>query len=100
MPADTNPYGGVFGGWLMSQMALAAGRSPRASQRQMRGGRGGRLSFTGALKVGDEIAVYADLDQAGPQSMTHRRRRAVARERDGETAIRRGDGRIHLRRAG
>src|SRR3546814_9692291 len=23
MPADTNPYGGVFGGWLMSQMALA-----------------------------------------------------------------------------
>ena len=21
-PADTNPYGGVFGGWLMSQMAL------------------------------------------------------------------------------
>ena len=25
MPADTNPYGGVFGGWLMSQMALAAG---------------------------------------------------------------------------
>ena len=25
MPADTNSYGGVFGGWLMSQMALAAG---------------------------------------------------------------------------
>ena len=25
MPTDTNPYGGVFGGWLMSQMALAAG---------------------------------------------------------------------------
>jgi len=25
MPADTNPYGGVFGGWLMGQMALAAG---------------------------------------------------------------------------
>lgn len=21
MPADTNPYGGVFGGWLMAQMA-------------------------------------------------------------------------------
>ena len=25
MPKDTNPYGGVFGGWLMSQMALGAG---------------------------------------------------------------------------
>ncbi len=25
MPADTNPYGGVFGRWLLSQMALCAG---------------------------------------------------------------------------
>ena len=24
MPADTNPYGGVFGGWLISQMARAS----------------------------------------------------------------------------
>ena len=24
MPTDLNPYGGVFGGWLMSQMALGA----------------------------------------------------------------------------
>ena len=34
MPADTNPYGGVFGGWLMSQMALAAGS---LASRQARG---------------------------------------------------------------
>ena len=25
MPTDLNPYGGVFGGWLMAQMALGAG---------------------------------------------------------------------------
>ena len=25
MPADTNPAGDIFGGWLMSQMDLAAG---------------------------------------------------------------------------
>ena len=25
MPTDLNPYGGVFGGWLMSQLALGAG---------------------------------------------------------------------------
>src|ERR1700728_917422 len=24
MPADANPYGDIFGGWLMSQMDLAA----------------------------------------------------------------------------
>ncbi len=23
MPADTNPYGGVFGGWLMARVMLA-----------------------------------------------------------------------------
>ena len=25
MPADTNPRGDIFGGWLMSQMDLAGG---------------------------------------------------------------------------
>ena len=25
MPTDLNPYGGVFGGWLMAQMALGSG---------------------------------------------------------------------------
>ena len=25
MPADTNPNGDIFGGWLVSQMDLAAG---------------------------------------------------------------------------
>ncbi|HEY6916303.1 MAG TPA: acyl-CoA thioesterase, partial [Allosphingosinicella sp.] len=25
MPGDANPYGDIFGGWLMSQMDLAAG---------------------------------------------------------------------------
>ena len=30
MPADTNPYGGVFGGWLMGQMGSPAGSFARA----------------------------------------------------------------------
>ena len=25
MPGDANPYGDIFGGWLMSQMDLAGG---------------------------------------------------------------------------
>jgi acyl-CoA thioesterase YciA len=29
MPADTNPAGDIFGGWLMAQMDLAAGNSHR-----------------------------------------------------------------------
>ena len=44
MPADTNPYGGVFGGWLMGQMGLACGSfASRHTRRQGGGGRGGHI---------------------------------------------------------
>lgn len=40
MPANTNPSGDIFGGWLMSQMDLAAGNmAGRVSQ-----GRGATVS--------------------------------------------------------
>ena len=84
MPADTNPYGGVFGGWLMSQMALAAGS---LASRHARGKcvvvAADGLRFTGAPKVGDEISVYAELIKQGRTSMRIAVE-AVARERDGE----------------
>ena len=84
MPTDTNPYGGVFGGWLMSQMALAAGS---LASRHARGKcvvvAADELSFTGAPKVGDEISVYAELSKQGRSSMTIAVT-AGARERDGE----------------
>ena len=84
MPADTNPYGGVFGGWLMSQMALAAGSG--ASRHA--GGKAvivaaEHLTFTGAMTVGDELSVYVSLKRQGRTSMTFEAH-AVARERDGE----------------
>ena len=84
MPADTNPYGGVFGGWLMSQMALAAGRSLRATAAARRWwSRPTNCEFPGAPQVGDEISVYADLEKQGRTSLTIAVE-AVARERDGD----------------
>ncbi len=84
MPADTNPYGGVFGGWLMSQMALGAGSE---ASRLARGKcvivAADRLTFTGAMKVGDELSVYVTLKKQGRTSLTFEAQ-AVARERDGE----------------
>ena len=84
MPADTNPYGGVFGGWLMGQMGLACGSF--ASQRT----RGKAIlvaadavKFPGAMAVGDELSVYVDLLREGRTSL-RLRAEAVARERDGE----------------
>ena len=32
MPADTNPNGDIFGGWIMSQMDMAGGPGGQKSQ--------------------------------------------------------------------
>ena len=84
MPSDTNPYGGVFGGWLMGQMGLACGSF--ASRHT--GGKAvvvaaNRLTFTGAMAVGDELSIYVDLKRQGRTSMTLEAH-AIARERDGD----------------
>jgi acyl-CoA thioesterase YciA len=83
MPSDTNPYGGVFGGWLMGQMGLACGSF--ASRHT--GGKAvvvaaDHLTFTGAMAVGDELSIYVDLKRQGRTSMTLEAH-AIARERDG-----------------
>jgi acyl-CoA thioesterase YciA len=84
MPADTNPYGGVFGGWLMSQMALAAGSlASRTARGKCVVVAANDLQFPGAPSVGDEISVYAKIARQGRTSMTIRVE-AEARERDGE----------------
>jgi acyl-CoA thioesterase YciA len=94
MPADTNPYGGVFGGWLMSQMALAAGSlASRHSRGKAVVVAADELRFPGAPQVGDEISVYAELEKQGRTSMTITVE-AVARERDGDGEIKVGSGRF------
>jgi acyl-CoA thioesterase YciA len=87
MPGDTNPYGGVFGGWLMSQMALAAGSlASRHSKGKAVVVAVDELRFPGAPQVGDEISVFAGLEKQGRTSMTIAVE-AVARERDGDGEI-------------
>jgi acyl-CoA thioesterase YciA len=84
MPADTNPYGGVFGGWLMGQMGLACGSF--ASRHS--GGKAilvaaDAIKFPGAMAVGDELSVYVELVKQGRTSLKLKAE-AIARERDGE----------------
>ena len=84
MPADTNPYGGVFGGWLMSQMALAAGSlASRTARGKCVVVAADELRFTGAMAVGDELSVFVRIEKQGRTSLTIAAE-AVARERDGE----------------
>jgi acyl-CoA thioesterase YciA len=71
MPADANPYGDIFGGWLMGQMDLAAGSV--ASRHA--GGRAvtiacDAMKFHAPVLVGDEVSVYASLVAVGNTSMT------------------------------
>jgi len=85
MPADTNPYGGVFGGWLMGQMGLACGSfaSRRTRGKAILVAADG-LKFPGAMAVGDELSIYVDLLKQGRTSLRVRAQ-AIARQRDGET---------------
>ena len=85
MPADTNPYGGVFGGWLMGQMGLACGSfaSRRTHGKAILVAADG-LKFPGAMAVGDELSVYVELLKEGRTSL-RLKAEAVARQRDGET---------------
>lgn len=71
MPADANPYGDIFGGWLMSQMDMAAGlvASRRAHGRAVTIAVEG-MKFHAPVAVGDEVSVYADLVKVGRTSMT------------------------------
>ncbi|MFD2236257.1 acyl-CoA thioesterase [Aureimonas populi] len=71
MPADANAAGDIFGGWVMSQMDLAAGI--RGAERA-----GGRvvtmavnsLVFRRPVKVGDVLCVYTSVESIGRSSMT------------------------------
>ena len=85
MPADTNPYGGVFGGWLMGQMGLACGSfASRRTQGKAILVAADAIKFPGAMAVGDELSVYVDLMSQGHTSMKLKAE-AIARERDGDS---------------
>jgi acyl-CoA thioesterase YciA len=83
MPSDTNPYGGVFGGWLMGQMGLACGSfASRHSAGKAILVAADALKFPGAMAVGDELSVYVELLKPGRTSL-RLKAEAIARERDG-----------------
>jgi acyl-CoA thioesterase YciA len=71
MPTDLNPYGGVFGGWLMSQLALGAASlvTRRTGLKAVVVG-ATDFAFPGVMQVGDELNVYADVVRTGRTSLT------------------------------
>lgn len=70
MPADTNPEGDIFGGWLLAHMDLA-GATPAFELAQ------GRcvtvaldaMVFHQPVSVGDEVSIYATVVRSGRTSI-------------------------------
>ena len=88
MPADTNPSGDIFGGWVLSQMDMAAGicAGQRAQGRVVTVALDS-MAFIRPVKVGDILGVYTEISEVGVTSMkVHveawvRRRRIGNREK-------------------
>ena len=82
MPADTNPNGDIFGGWILSQMDLAGGT--HAFQEAQ--GRVATVAVTGMkfhkpVNVGDEVSCYCVTDRVGRTSISVRVETWVRRRR-------------------
>ena len=59
MPADANPNGDIFGGWIMAQMDLAGGAHAFA----VAGGRVTTVAVDGMtfhrpVQIGDQVSCY------------------------------------------
>jgi len=71
MPADTNPAGDIFGGWVISQMDIAGGIAAYERAR-------GRvvtvavdsMTFIAPVKVGDVLCVYTEIERVGTTSIS------------------------------
>ncbi|GAA0579418.1 acyl-CoA thioesterase [Caenispirillum bisanense] len=70
MPADTNPAGDIFGGWLMSQMDLAGGMAAGvAAQGRVVTVAVDGMTFHKPVRVGDELTCYTRVIRTGRTSL-------------------------------
>jgi acyl-CoA thioesterase YciA len=71
MPADTNPAGDIFGGWVLSQMDIAGGiaASERANSRVVTVAIEA-MTFIAPVKIGDVLCVYTTIEKTGTTSIT------------------------------
>ena len=70
MPADTNPNGDIFGGWLMSQMDLGAAiYAKNISRSRVTTVAVDGMSFLNPVNVGDIVNCHASLLKIGRTSI-------------------------------
>jgi len=70
MPADTNPSGHIFGGWVVSQMDLAGGLiSRKFTNQNVVTVAIEAMEFVAPIYVGDFVCCYADMIKTGRTSI-------------------------------
>lgn len=71
MPADANPAGDIFGGWVMSQMDLASGiRAAERARCRVVTASVKEMAFELPVKIGDTLSIYTDIVRVGRTSIT------------------------------
>lgn len=71
MPADTNPAGDVFGGWIMSQVDIAGSIPARQRARsRVATVAVNAFVFKQPVSVGDVVSFYARIVRVGRSSVT------------------------------
>lgn len=70
-PADTNAAGDIFGGWVLSQMDIAAGvAAAQRAQGRVATVAINALRFHAPVQVGDLFSVYTRIVRTGTTSIT------------------------------
>jgi acyl-CoA thioesterase YciA len=71
MPADINPSGDIFGGWIMAQMdAAGAITATRWAQERVVTAAVTDMAFLHPVKIGDVVCCYTDPVREGRTSLT------------------------------
>ena len=71
MPSDCNPYGHIFGGWVMAQVDLAGSVLPsRFVEGRIATVAVKEFVFKEPVRVGDLLSFYSAIDRIGHTSIT------------------------------
>jgi acyl-CoA thioesterase YciA len=85
MPADANPSGDIFGGWVLSQMDIAGGiHVGQHAQRRVATVAIEAMHFIKPVHVGDVLCVYAAAEHLGRTSLAIRLEAWALRSRLGD----------------
>ncbi len=71
MPADTNPAGNIFGGWIMALMDTAGMMTAtKVAESRVVTVTVTNITFLSPVYVGDVVCCYADVVRVGRSSLT------------------------------